>query len=61
MLIKADCCRFKEERMQTEEFMDESADLLHWLDETEVILRPKDPSPADEDAIEIFLDKVTVG
>ena len=53
-------CRFKEERMQTEEFMDESSDLLHWLSENEAVLRKKVPSPADEDAIEFFVEKVTV-
>ena len=46
--------------MQTEEFMDESSDLLHWLDEVEAVLRPKDPSPADEDGIELLLERVTV-
>ena len=52
--------RFKEEAMQIEEFLEESADLLQWLDEADTILQTKDPSPADEDALEDLVDKIKV-
>ena len=46
--------------MQIEEFLEESADLLQWLDEADTTLQTKDPSPADEDALEELIDKIKV-
>ncbi|XP_048577310.1 dystrophin isoform X2 [Nematostella vectensis] len=50
--------RFKEEEMQIQEFMEESGELLQWMDDTEAVLKTKDLSAADEDALEELLDKV---
>lgn len=50
--------RFKEEAMQIEEFLEESADMLQWMDEADTILQTKDPSPADEDALEELIEKI---
>lgn len=46
--------------MQIEEFLEESADLLQWMDEADSELQTKDPSPADEDGLEELLDKIKV-
>lgn len=46
--------------MQIEEFLEESADLLQWMDEADSELQTKDPSPADEDALEELLEKIKV-
>lgn len=46
--------------MQIEEFLEESADLLQWMDEADAELQTKDPSPADEDGLEELLDKIKV-
>ena len=46
--------------MQIEEFLEESADLLQWLDEADTALQTKDPSPADEDALEDLVEKIKV-
>ena len=46
--------------MQIEEFLEESTDLLQWMDEADTELQTKDPSPADEDALEELLEKIKV-
>lgn len=46
--------------MQIEEFLEESADMLQWMDEADTILQTKDPSPADEDALEELIEKIKV-
>lgn len=46
--------------MQIEEFLEESADMLQWMDEADTILQIKDPSPADEDALEELIEKIKV-
>ena len=46
--------------MQIQEFMEETADLLLWMDDADNTLQAKDPSPADEDALEDLLDKTKV-
>ena len=46
--------------MQIEGFLEESADLLQWMDEADTELQTKDPSPADEDALEELLEKIKV-
>lgn len=46
--------------MQIEEFLEESADMLQWMDEADTILQTKDPSPADEDTLEELIEKIKV-
>jgi len=46
--------------MQIEEFLEDSADLRQWMDEADTELQTKDPSPADEDALEELLEKIKV-
>ena len=47
--------------MQIEEFLEESADLLQWLDDADTILQTKDPSPADDEALVELIEKIKVG
>ena len=46
--------------MQIEEFLEESGHLLQWLDESDAVLQTKDPSPADEYALEELIEKIKV-
>ena len=46
--------------MQIEEFLEESADLLQWLDEADTSLHTKDPSAADEDSLVELVEKIKV-
>ncbi|XP_028414557.1 dystrophin-like isoform X10 [Dendronephthya gigantea] len=50
--------RFHEEDMEYEEFADECRDLTQWMNEVEVTLAQRDPSPADEDGLKHQLEKV---
>ena len=49
---------FHEEDMEYDEFSDECRDLTQWMNEVEVSLAQRDPSPADEDALLHQLEKV---
>jgi hypothetical protein len=44
--------------MEYDEFSDECRDLTQWMNEVEVSLAQRDPSPADEDALLHQLEKV---
>ncbi len=44
--------------MEYEEFADECRDLTQWMNEVEVALAQRDPSPADEDGLQHQLEKV---
>ena len=44
--------------MEYDEFADECRDLTQWMNEVEVSLAQRDPSPADEDALQHQLEKV---
>lgn len=46
--------------MQIEEFLEESADLLQWLDDSDTTLHTKDPSAADEDSLVELIEKIKV-
>lgn len=46
--------------MQIEEFLEESADLLEWLDDSDTTLHIKDPSAADEDSLVELIEKIKV-
>ena len=46
--------------MQIEEFLEESADLLQWLDDSDTALHTKDPSAADEDSLVELIEKIKV-
>ena len=52
---------FHEEDMEYEEFADECRDLTQWMNEVEVTLAQRDPSPADEDGLQHQLEKIKVG
>ena len=52
--------RFHEEDMEYEEFADECRDLTQWMNEVEVTLAQRDPSPADQDGLQHQLEKVKV-
>lgn len=46
--------------MQIQAFMEETGDLLQWMDETDTVLKKKDVSPSDERALKEQLAKVKV-
>lgn len=46
--------------MQIEEFLEESGEMLQWMDEADTELQTKDPSPADEDGLVQLIEKIKV-
>ena len=52
--------RFHEEDMEYEEFADECRDMTLWMNEVEVALAQRDPSPADKDGLDNQLEKIKV-
>lgn len=46
--------------MQIEEFLEESVDLLQWMDEVDLELQIKDLFLVDEDVLEELFEKIKV-
>ena len=46
--------------MQIEEFLEESGEMLQWMDEADTELQTKDPSSADEDGLVQLIEKIKV-
>lgn len=46
--------------MEYEELADECRDLTQWMNEVEVTLAQRDPSPADQDGLQHQLEKIKV-